>query len=89
MRAKIEAAEAATRDRKAVHLKVSRQDYNDLVEAYRFLRQTSPWMKSVGVRLEKLGLQIRDALDNADSASVQCVVVQRENRRNNGHAPTT
>lgn len=87
MREKIDAAETATKDRKTVHLAVSRQDYNDLVEAYRFLRQTSPWLKSVGQRLEKLALDVREALDNSDSVSMQCQVVSNTKKHNghNGH----
>lgn len=63
MQRKIDAAEADARESHEVTLRVSRQTYRDLVEAYRFLRQVNPWYKSVGIRLEKLSLSIRDALD--------------------------
>jgi hypothetical protein len=70
-RRKIEAAERATRERQQIPLMVSRQDYIDLLEAYRFLRQTSPWLKSVGKRLDKLAVRIRDGLDQAPGGAHQ------------------
>lgn len=85
--AKIDAAEIATQDRVIVHLAVSRQDYRDAVEAFHFLRQTSPWMKSVGQRLEKLGLAIREAIDKGDDASVTCTVVSKSRKGHDGNAP--
>lgn len=69
MQQKIDAAEVAARQVHEVTLSVSRQTYRDLVEAYRFLRQVNPWYKSIGVRLEKLGVNIRDALDKKDVPS--------------------
>jgi hypothetical protein len=63
MRDQIAQAEVAAQETRTVELRVSRQDYRDLVDAYRFLRQASPLQTSIGVRLEKLGLQIREALD--------------------------
>lgn len=83
MRQKIDKANAATKDRTVVHLSVSRQDYLDLLEAYRFLRQTSPWLKSVGQRLEKLGIGIRDALDRGPDVNVKCEIV---NKAHNGRS---
>lgn len=67
MQRKIDAAEAAARQTEEVEIRVSRQTYRDLVEAYRFLRQVNPWYKSVGQRLEKLGVAIRDALDKRNA----------------------
>lgn len=63
MQRKIDEAEASARQTEEVIIRVSRQTYHDLVEAYRFLRQINPWYKSIGKRLEKLSLNIRDALD--------------------------
>lgn len=63
MQQKIEAAIESSRETEMVSLLVSRQTYYDLLEAYRFLRQVNPWYKSVGVRLEQLSIQVRDALD--------------------------
>jgi hypothetical protein len=61
----IERAEIAAQDTRVVELRVSRQDYRDLVDANRFLRQINPLQKSIAGRLETLGLQIREALDRA------------------------
>lgn len=61
----IELAEIASKETCAVELRVSRQDYRDLIDANRFLRQINPLQKSIGRRLEKLGIQIREALDRA------------------------
>lgn len=63
MQQKIDEADAAARDAHEVTLRVSRQTYRDLVEAYRFLRQINPLYKSIGQRLEKVALQVRDGLD--------------------------
>ena len=66
MQAKIHAADyACLRGQVVVTLRVSRQEYRDLIEAYKFLRQINPWMKSVGARLEGLGVKVREALDEA------------------------
>lgn len=63
MQRKIDAADAAARQTEEIEIRLSRQTYRDLVEAYRFLRQVNPWYKSIGKRLENLSLSIRDALD--------------------------
>lgn len=69
MQEKIDAAEGAARYTHEVTIRVSRQTYRDLVEAYRFLRQVNPWYKSIGKRLERLGIDIRDKLDRIDAPS--------------------
>lgn len=61
----IEQAEIAAEDKHSVELRVSRQEYRDLVDANRFLRQASPVQKSIGKRLDKLALRIREALDQS------------------------
>jgi hypothetical protein len=58
----------AEQDRKSleryeVELRVSRQDYHDLLLAWRFCRQAGPREKSAALRLEKLAIRIREALD--------------------------
>jgi hypothetical protein len=60
--------ELAEQDRKSleryqVELMVSRQDYHDLLLAWRFCRQAGPREKSAALRLEKLAVRIREALD--------------------------
>jgi hypothetical protein len=62
------AQELAEQDRKSmerfsVELMVSRQDYHDLLFAWRFCRQAGPREKSCALRLEKLAVRIREALD--------------------------
>lgn len=63
-RAKIEAAEVAAKSAHFVSVAVSRQDYKDLLEAMRFIRQINPWYKTIGQRIERLALRIRESLDH-------------------------
>lgn len=67
MAAKIRAADDENFQQIEVTIKMSRREYLDLVEAYKFLRQINPWLKSVGTRLEKLAVKAREALARADS----------------------
>jgi hypothetical protein len=62
------AQELADQDRRSlerhtIELSVSRQDYHDLLLAWRFCRQAGPREKSAALRLEKLAVRIREALD--------------------------
>lgn len=55
--------ERKSQERYAVELRVSRQDYHDLLLAWRFCRQAGPREKATALRLEKLAIRIREALD--------------------------
>ena len=60
---KIEDADYAAKDCHEVTILVSRQEYKDLLEAMRFMRQINKWYASIGKRMERLALRIRDGLD--------------------------
>ena len=59
----IDEANAAARDTVIVEIAVSRQDYRDVLEAMRFMRQINRSYGALGRRLDKLAQRIRDALD--------------------------
>jgi hypothetical protein len=59
----IDAANAASKDTYIVDIAASRQDYRDILEAMRFMRQINPHYGALGRRLDKLAQRLRDGLD--------------------------